>query len=369
MAKTPTSATGIDIGHFSIKAVSLQKKGRDNYIVTGYSNILVDGELDTAEELGMYLKQTLKRLGAPSKALGLAVDDTEAILKNVEQPVTPLPVLREALKLNGKTILDQDIEEMVLDASENEPTPAKENAEDDEDAPPPQPQARQRGQGKAQYMVAGLPSARVETLWSAAGKQKITPRSLQLSALAICNCFELTRPDVYHNNSFMLVDIGHVDTNLMMVSRGEVVLVRKVDYSGKGLINYIASDTSYSPDQIMEMVQEENPEILQTAETFMSGLAREITNSIGYYESIRDQAVQNVYICGGLAASQPLLESLVNYIDVPCELWKPLENCDVKLRDKMKEAFEADFINLAAAAGAAFQQFIPTTTEKKPAKK
>jgi hypothetical protein len=43
-------------------------------------------------------------------------------------------------------------------------------------------------------------------------------------------------------------------------------------------------------------------------------------------------------------------------VDVSCELWNPLQRCEVSLPKKIQDAYEADFINLAAATGAAMDQ-------------
>lgn len=353
MPAAPTSATGIDIGHHSVKAVSITRKGKGKYVVSGYSNVLVDGELKTAEDLGHCLRQIIKRAGPPTRAIGITLTARESLIRNFEQPDTPLQLLGEALRINGRNLLDQDVNGLTLDCSFNEPIAGSKEGEAAASAP------AEGGQRKKwrKYIVAGLPNSTVDLVWNASLKERLPVKSLQLSPLSIFNAFEFAEPEVFSNSAFVLVDIGHVETNLLVGCKGELVLVRSVDYCGQGLANYLSADGTNSPEGAMRLLMQGDPAVMETAETYMSGLAREITNSVGYYESLRDDSVSKVYLSGGMAASQQLLQTLVGYVDVTCELWNPLQRCDVNLPKKLQDAYEADFINLAAATGAAIDQF------------
>lgn len=363
MAAAPTSATGIDIGHHSVKAVSLSRKGKGKIVVSGYSNVLVDGELKTAEDLGHCLRQIIKRAGPPTKAIGIAITARDSLIRNIEQPDTPLPILAEALRLNGRNLLDQDLKGITLDCSLNEQiVPAREGEGD----------AKGSGFGSGsgssdtqrrktrKYLVAGLPGTTIDLVWNAGLKERLPIKSLQLGPLAIFNAFEFAEPEIFSTTAFVLVDIGHVETNLMVGCKGELVLVRSVDYCGQGMANYLAADGTHTPETAMRLLMQGDPAVMEMAETYISGLAREVTNSVGYYESLRDDSISKVYLSGGMAASQQLLQTLVGYVDVSCELWNPLQRCDVNLPKKITEAYEADFINLAAATGAALDQLRTT---------
>ncbi len=351
MAKAPSTATGIDIGHHSIKAISLQRKGKDRVTVTGYSNLLVDGEIRTAQELSLYLKQSIKRVGAPSKTIGLAITQPEAIIKNIEQSETPKPILRDALRMNGSAILDQDVTSYVLDTVLNE-TPAKIEAAEAESA------SGSRTKRKRQYLVAGLPAATVEMVWNATLKERINPKSLQAAPVSIFNAFQFAQKQTFYNSAFMLVDIGHLETNLIIGAFGELFVVRKVEYGGQGLISYLAADSGMSAEEVIGSLQNDDREVVQRAENYIAGLSREIMNSAGFFENLKDQSISKVLISGGMAASQGLLQALVGFVDIPCELWDPLppELCERKLPKRQEEAFQADFINLTVAAGVALEQ-------------
>jgi len=352
MAKPNTDAIGIDLGHHSIKAVAISKKGANRYIVNGYSSIAVEGELQTVDELALYLKQTLKRVGGVGKkTIGLAINPKNKILKTIEQPETPLTMLRDVLKLNAKSLLDQDVTGYVLDCDFNEREVVK--VEGEEEQPVKKAQKRK-------FLVGGMESQLIDMIWGACEKEKFPVKLLQLAPVAIFNAYEFAQPEIFSGGTSLLVDIGHKESTLLVASHKQLALVRNVEFSGEGLIAHLTADGSSNAETVMNLLQQADPSVLQIADAYISGLAREITNSIGFFEGSHEEGVQKVLISGGLAASQPLLQTLVGYIEIPCELWNPLQQCEVPLPQKTKEIFEVDFINLATATGAAVQQFRET---------
>src|SRR5689334_10517136 len=115
MAKTLTSAIGVDVGRYAIKGIMLQKKG-GRIVVSDCASQAVDESVERSpEELGKQLKALFKQLGGGTKACAVAVSSPESLLKIVEQPDTPPELLRDAIRLNGISLFNQDCREYVLD--------------------------------------------------------------------------------------------------------------------------------------------------------------------------------------------------------------------------------------------------------------
>ena len=74
-------------------------------------------ELTTPEELAQQLKLLLKDLGGSAKGCAIAVSDPESLLRIIEQPNTPIDLLRNALRLNGLMVLNQECKDFVLDCA------------------------------------------------------------------------------------------------------------------------------------------------------------------------------------------------------------------------------------------------------------
>src|SRR6195256_2833939 len=117
MAKRGNSVFGIDLGKHVFKGVLLEKKGDDRFVLTSYASREVPEELNTPEELAQQLKLLFKDLGGSAKGCAIAVSDPASLLRIIEQPNTPIDLLRNALRLNGLAVLNQECKDFVLDCA------------------------------------------------------------------------------------------------------------------------------------------------------------------------------------------------------------------------------------------------------------
>src|SRR5205823_7659189 len=117
MAKRADSVVGIDLGKHVLKGVALRRKSDSRFILTSFASRPVPEEFASAEDLSRELKQLLRDLGGSAKACAFAVSDPSTILRIIEQPDTPVDLLRNALRLNGLAVLNQECKDFVLDVA------------------------------------------------------------------------------------------------------------------------------------------------------------------------------------------------------------------------------------------------------------
>src|SRR5437764_952469 len=117
MAKRADSVVGIDLGKHVLKGVALRRKNDSRFILTSFASRPVPEEFASAEDLSRELKQLLRELGGSAKACAFAVSDPSTILRIIEQPDTPVDLLRTALRLNGLAVLNQECKDFVLDVA------------------------------------------------------------------------------------------------------------------------------------------------------------------------------------------------------------------------------------------------------------
>src|SRR5205823_4896482 len=113
---------------------------------THYASRALNEPVDTAENLGRQLKSLLKEMGGSAKACAISVSSAESLIRIIEQPETPVEILRDALRLNGIALLNQDCKDFVLDCDR---IPTNENSAEPDVA------------GRKRYVVGGLPRSRV----------------------------------------------------------------------------------------------------------------------------------------------------------------------------------------------------------------
>src|SRR3954470_4380097 len=117
MARRGNSVFGIDLGKHVFKGVLLQRKGEDRFVLTSYASRAVPEELKTPEELAQHLKLLFKDLGGSAKGCAVAISAPASLLRIIEQPDTPIDLLRSALRLNGLAVLNQECKDFVLDCA------------------------------------------------------------------------------------------------------------------------------------------------------------------------------------------------------------------------------------------------------------
>src|SRR5205807_4723995 len=86
-------------------------------VLTSFASREVPEQIATAEELAQQIKLLFKDLGGSAKGCALAISDPATLLRIIEQPDTPVDLLRNALRLNGLAVLNQECKDFVLDVA------------------------------------------------------------------------------------------------------------------------------------------------------------------------------------------------------------------------------------------------------------
>src|SRR5437879_12090816 len=100
-----------------LKGIVLRGKSDSQFVLTSLAARPVPEEFASADDLARELKQLIRELGGSAKACAFAVSDPSTILRIIEQPDTPVDLLRTALSLNGLAVLTQECKDFVLDVA------------------------------------------------------------------------------------------------------------------------------------------------------------------------------------------------------------------------------------------------------------
>src|SRR2546423_117922 len=356
MARRGNSVFGIDLGKHVFKGVLLQRKGDDRFVLTSYASREVPEELKTPEELAQQLKLLFKDLGGSAKGCAIAISDPASLLRIIEQPHTPIDLLRNALRLNGLAVLNQECRDFVLDCA---PVLAEETnghgTNGNGNAASEQELNGQNGVAKSKYLVGGMLRPTVKQISEACSKTRTTADILQLAPVCSFNAFEFAYPEIFSNDAFLLLDMGHLQSTVLIGSKKELVLVRSIDYGGKTLTQALTADGALDADAARIMMQEGDAGMAEICRSSLIRLATEVRNSIGFYEGQHEQSIHRIFVSGGLAKTETILQTLSDELGLPCEIWDPLESCEVALPPAKRQALPNEFVSLNVACGAAFE--------------
>jgi type IV pilus assembly protein PilM len=338
MAKAPTSVIGVDLGRYSLKSVLLQKRGPNRFALTHYATQTFSEPADSAEVLGKHLKSLLKEMGGSAKACAVGVSSPQSIIRIIEQPETPPQILREALRLNGMVLLNQDCRDFVLDCDRIQTND----------------QSAEAGSlGHKRYFVGGLPRSQVALVGAAVEQSGNDLNVLQIAPICAFNAFEFAYEDIFNNQAFFLVDIGHTSSTVMVGVKRELVLVRTIDFGGKALVEALTGLSGEGREAVLQALEQEDEVMVEYTRVALNALIREIQNSIGFLEHRHEETISKVFVSGGPAKSQTLLNVLAEELRLPCESWSAVAKCESALPAERAATLAQDGLDLNVACGAA----------------
>jgi type IV pilus assembly protein PilM len=338
MAKAPQSVIGVDLGRYSLKSVLLQKKGPNRFVLTHYATQSYPDGVDSPEALGKNLKALLKEMGGSAKSCAVGVSSPKSLIRIIEQPETPVQILREALRLNGMVLLNQDCKEFVLDC-DRIPTSDKSS----------EPAA----QGYKRYLVGGLPRSEVTLVGSAVEQSGNDVSALQIAPICAFNAFEFAYEEIFNNQAFFLVDIGHTSSTVMVGVKRELILVRTIEFGGKALVEALTGLSGEGREAVLQALEQEDEVMVEYTRVALNALIREIQNSIGFLEHRHEETISKVFVSGGPAKSQTLLKVLAEELRLPCESWSAVARCESALPPERAGTLAQDSLDLNVACGAA----------------
>lgn len=310
-------------------------------VLTHFASQEIDENVERSpEELVRQLKSLFKQMGGSAKACGVAITSPEALVRIIDQPETPPAVLRDALKLNGALLLNQDTREFVLDCSE---VPV-----------PPGPEAPPASQKR--YFVAGLPRAQVTAIGDVMDKSGVgSLLSVQLAPVSVFNAFSYAHPEVFNDHAFFLLDIGHEGSTMMVGSKKELVLIRNIDCGGRAFIDALCTLSGETRDNVMLLLEHEDELMVENARVALNSLTREIGSSIGFFEGRREEAIGKIWVSGGLAKNKTVLRVLSEELRMPCAAWAAMERCEINVPAARREQLDAETLDYSVACGVALE--------------
>ncbi|CAN5473010.1 N/A [soil metagenome] len=345
MAKPSNSVIGIDLGKSAFKSVLLQRKGDHRYVLTNFASRPVPETIEGADALAQQIKLLLKDLGGSAKACTVAASDPDALLRIIEQPNTPVELLRSALRLNGLAVLNQECKDFVLDCA---PVSAVALAGVAPDGAP-----IENSGSKMRYLVGGMLRPAVKQISEAMSKTRMPAHILQLAPICSFNAFELAYPEVFTNEAFLLLDMGHEQSTVLIGHKTELKLVRSVDYGGKLFSEALSANGAVDTETARLLMQQGDAGMAEACHNSLIGLATEVRNSIGFFEGQSEESIHRIFVSGGMARTEMILQVLSDELGLPCEVWDPLETCEVALPPAKRQALASEFVSLNVACGAA----------------
>lgn len=332
----------IDLGSKSTKATLIKAHGVGQLTLEAYSireTPPMEGGLsaDNQQALASHLKNVLKDLGQKPKRLGVVIGISESILRQVEMPITELTGMRQMLKFGSKKYLQQELSDFTFDVF----VPGTEE---------------ESGMSKAQMqkgkvLIGGVRTQLIDSLQSAVKPLGVGLDHIGISLVEMVNGFEFALPEPYSQETIALVDIGFKNTTITILKSGEMALNRVLALGGDKFTGGLAEALNLDYDEAESIKIGMPPEIESMLEAQLSNLGQELRVSIDFFEHQQDTPVTQVFISGGSAKSDFILNALQTELMIPCHRWNPLNSINTSGGDFPR--LQLDAVQLGVAIGGA----------------
>lgn len=342
-AKRRDEIIAIDLGGRHTKAVHVQNKG-DRLSLKGYTIHDSPSEQSSfsVEVLAEHLKTVSSALGESTKSVVVSLSVADTVVRRAEMPVMPMDDLRQLLKFNSKNYLQQDFPDHVFDGS----VIAARSVEG-------APEVKPAGPQKQKLIVGGSKRQLLEDVAKAIREAGLTAAQVVPGLIGPLNAFELSEPEAFANQAVALVDLGFRNTSITMVQQGEMIMHRVISMGGDKITHGLAEAMGISYAEAEGIKVGMATEVQAALEPIISTLGRELRAFIDFYEHQQDVAVSQVFISGGSARGELLVQALQSELLVPCKTWNPASAFDMALSTEQAAEFTSVSPQLAVAVGAA----------------
>ena len=349
-AKKRDQIVAIDLGGRTTKAVHLQRRGETFHLL---NYVLVDAPTAekglSSEALAEYLKGVNRSLGCgKGKPVTLSIGVTDTLFRQVEIPLMPVADVRLMLKYNSKNYLQQDLPDHIFDCCfvvSNRLNKPAEGAKPSGGAP------------KQKAVIGGVKKQVLDDLQTSLKSAGLLADQVVPGIIGPINAFEWAEPEIFSKEVIALVDVGFKSSTITILDCGEIILNRVVNVGGDQLTKGLAEALGILYPEAETMKLEAASEVQPHLDHFIQPLGRELRASIDFFENQRDKTVPHVFISGGSARNEFILQTLQAQLMVPCKGWNPAKAFQLNLPpEKMGEA-EQVMPQLTVAIGAAASGF------------
>lgn len=346
-SKTPKrrdQIIAVDLGGRTTKAVSIHRRG-DSFMLSSYSvlDAPVSDRTASADLLAEHLKTLASNLEGRCKAMSIAISVNDSVVRQADLPVMPVGDMRMVLKNNSKTYLQQDYSNHVFDCHVIPEGPSE--------APAQKPKSG--GLQKQKVLVAGAKGQLLDDLQEAVKTAGYTPDHVVPNVVGPINAFEFAHPEAFANDVVALIDIGFNGSTICLLQQGELVMSRVLATGSDQLTTELAEAMGISYAEAEGIKVGMPQEVQNQLEILIGPLGRELRASLDFYEHQNDRPVTQVFVSGGAARSEMILQILQNVLMTECKQWNPTSFLEISVPPQQAAELEQVSPQLAVAIGTA----------------
>lgn len=335
-----TKLIGLDIGSYSIKAVSLGLSGSrpilENFLyLPTPAESYVDGTIVLSDIIAENIRTNWKKSFNTNKVV-IATAPQHSTLKQFWVDISSGSPLEEVVKWELEKFLPLPVEEMIINH-----------------------QVLSHEENQVEVLAGASPRHQIESLMRTCKLSKLSPQVIEIPYLPIFRLFMFSERAPQPNKSYFVVEIGSSQTMLIFIANGVLSFLRSIPIAGNSFTQAIARGLNLKFEEAeslkltkatldSEDVKEEPYNFIYKAlEPVLKELLQELQRSIDFYQSRSSSTSEiKVLLSGGGSSIKGLPGFLSNSLGLEVILWHPLKDLVSREIPGFQEAIGA--LNLAA---------------------
>ena len=341
---------GLDITTSSIKLVELSQSGK-TYRVESYAaeatpaNAINEKNIVDAQAVGDAIRRAVKRSGAKTRDVAIAISGDAAITKVIQMP---------------GSLSERDMEGQVeIQADQYIPFPMEEVSYDYEVQG-----ANDNDPDMLDVLLVATRTDNVDQRRAAVDAAGLAARVVDVEAFALENACQLLTHQVPNGGigqTLAVVDIGASSTTFSVLEDMRVTYTRDFSFGGQQLTEEIMRTYGLSMEDAGRAKKEGGlpsnyqPEVL---DPFIDDMTQQVSRSLQFYLASGGGREQPdlVLVCGGCANIPGIADVISSRVGIPTEIGDPMGQ--MKIASKAKsQGVRKDSTALLTACGLALRSF------------
>ena len=304
---------GVDIGSSSIKVCEMKEGRGGARTITRFgfhplpAETIVDGHIINSGAVVEGLEKLFHK--AKRRNVALRASGHSVIIKKITMPLMTPGELGEQINWEAEQHIPFDVEEVHIDYEILH---------------------ERVDHGQMEVLLVAAKKEEITDLTNLAMEARLRPLVVDLDAFTVQNVYEAAYGTPSSHETIVLVHVGAATTTVNIVSDGTTAFTRDIANGGNSITEEIQRQLGINRDEAeaykcggqgLGIVPREVPEIVDQA---VEQLAGEIQRSLDFYLATSgDQQLSRLYVSGGTANIQALLDIIENRAQVGVEVLDP----------------------------------------------
>lgn len=304
MAKT---YLGIEIGSQAVKfAVCTEDRVKEFFVEKLPDNIVRDGSIVSWEVMTSFIKEKIKAHRTACKDVAMVLPEGTTYVRRFLMPYMTVEQMKVNLPYEFRDYITEEKDKYVYDYAVLEIVEEEHNGQ------------------KSKSMDIMAVAVLKETIEKYKNMLKRCGLKLRVAAPETCSYQNIVRKHTRLHateevGDYAIVDIGHNTVDLRIFTKGKYETGREIE-PGLKAITQVISDTLSVDEHIAEIYKLSNQNNILYSEECMSVYSQiglEVSRVINFFTyNYPNNTLDTLYVCGGGAKVEPLVEALRGIIDL-----------------------------------------------------